>query len=312
MTNGIWPPLKFAEWQQTADTLHMWTQIVGKTRLALSPLQAHWWNVPLYVSARGLNTSAMPYGSEFLEITFDFVSHELKFVASTGASLSTPLRAQSVADFYREYQRSLAALGVSVDIHPVPVEVQHPIPFDQDVEHASYDPHAAHRFWRVLMHADKIFQQFSSRFVGKVSPVHFFWGSFDLAVTRFSGRRAPPRAGADAVTREAYSHEVISAGFWPGNGGFGEAAFYCYAAPSPKGLEAALIQPAKAGYNTVLGEFIYLYEDLRQESSPDEALLTLLESSYEAAATLAQWDRSLLERASPSQIGRSTSASRSR
>jgi hypothetical protein len=297
MTSTAWPSLKWTDWQKTADTLHMWTQIVGKTRLALSPLQAHWWNVPLYVSARGLNTSAMPYGSEFLEITFDFVSHELKFSTSTGASLSTPLRAQSVADFYREYQRSLAALGVSVNIHPVPVELQHPIPFLEDVEHASYDPEAAHRFWRVLMSADKIFQEFSSRFLGKVSPVHFFWGSFDLAVTRFSGRPAPPRAGADAITREAYSREVISAGFWPGNGGFGEAAFYCYAAPAPQGFENAPCQPASAGYNKTLGEFILLYEDLRQEPSPDEALLAFLQSTYEAGATLAQWDRSLLERA---------------
>ena len=274
----------------------MWTQIVGKTRLALSPLQAHWWNVPLYVSARGLNTSAMPYGSEFLEVAFDFVSHELKFATSTGATLATPLRAQSVADFYREYQRSLSALGVSVNIHPVPVELQHPIPFADDVEHASYDPQAAHRFWRVLMSADKIFQQFSSHFLGKVSPVHFFWGSFDLAVTRFSGRRAPPREGADAITREAYSHEVISAGFWPGNGGFGDAAFYCYAAPAPKGLEVATIQPAKAAFNKTLGEFIFLYEDLRTDPSPDEALLSFLQTTYEAGATLANWDRRLLER----------------
>jgi len=293
----MWPELKWTEWQKTADTLHMWTQIVGKTRLALSPLQAHWWNVPLYVSARGLNTSAMPYGSEFLQIEFDFVSHELKFFISTGASLATPLRAQSVAEFYQEYQRSLAALGVSVKIHPVPVEVQNPIPFAEDHEHASYDPQAAHRFWRVLMRADQIFQQFSSRFVGKVSPVHFFWGSFDLAVTRFSGRPAPPRENADAVTREAYSHEVISAGFWPGNGGFVDAAFYCYAAPAPKDLEAASIQPAKAAYNKTLGEFIYLYEDVRQQPSPDEALLTFLQSSYEAGANLAHWDRTALERA---------------
>ena len=274
----------------------MWTQIVGKTRLALSPLQAHWWNVPLYVSARGLNTSAMPYGSEFLEVAFDFVSHELKFATSTGATLATPLRAQSVADFYREYQRSLSALGVSVNIHPVPVELQHPIPFADDVEHASYDPQAAHRFWRVLMSADKIFQQFSSHFLGKVSPVHSFWGSFDLAVTRFSGRRAPPREGADPITREAYSHEVISAGFWPGNGGFGDAAFYCYAAPAPKGLEVATIQPAKAAFNKTLGEFIFLYEDLRTNPSPDEALLSFLQTTYEAGATLANWDRRLLER----------------
>jgi Family of unknown function (DUF5996) len=298
---SAWLPLRWSEWQATAETLHMWTQIVGKTRLALSPLQAHWWNVPLYVSARGLNTSAMPYESEFLEVAFDFVSHELKFVFSTGATLSTPLRAQSVADFYAEYRRSLAALGVSVDIHPVPVELPHPIPFPDDREHASYDPQAAHRFWRVLMSADKIFQQFSSRFLGKVSPVHFFWGSFDLAVTRFSGRPAPPRVGADAITREAYSHEVISAGFWPGNGGFGDAAFYCYAAPSPKGLDAALIQPAKAGYNNALGEFIFRYEDLLRESSPDQALLTFLQSSYDAGATLAQWDRRLLER-TPEQL----------
>jgi hypothetical protein len=298
MSLQTWPELSWPHWQKTADTLHMWTQIVGKTRLALSPLQAHWWNVPLYVSARGLSTSAMPYGSEFLEITFDFVSHELRFLMSTGATLSTPLRPQSVASFYSEYQRSLAALGVSVNIHPAPVEVQHPIPFSEDVDHASYDPHAAHQFWRVLMHADKVFQEFSSRFVGKVSPVHFFWGSFDLAVTRFSGRPAPPRKGADAVTREAYSHEVISAGFWPGNGGFGEAAFYCYAAPAPTGLDTATIQPAKAGYNKALGEFIYLYDDLRREPSPEEALLTFLQSSYQAGATLGQWDRNLLERQS--------------
>jgi Family of unknown function (DUF5996) len=292
----MWPELKWADWQATADTLHMWTQIVGKTRLALSPLQAHWWNVPLYVSARGLNTSAMPYGSEFLEVAFDLVSHDLKFSLSSGATLATPLRAQSVADFYREYQRSLSALGVTVPILPVPVELQKPIPFAEDTQHASYDPDAAHRFWRVLMSADKVFQEFQTRFLGKVSPVHFFWGSFDLAVTRFSGRPAPPREGADAITREAYSHEVISAGFWPGNGGFGEAAFYCYAAPAPKGLDAAPIQPAKATYNKTLGEFIYLYEDLRNEPSPDESLLAFLQSTYEAGATLANWDRPLLER----------------
>jgi Family of unknown function (DUF5996) len=291
-----WPALNWPHWQKTADTLHMWTQIVGKTRLALSPLQAHWWNVPLYVSARGLSTSAMPYGSEFLEITFDFVSHELRFLMSTGATLSTPLRAQSVAGFYSEYQRSLGALGVSVNIHPVPVELPHPIPFSEDTEHASYDPHAAHQFWRVLMHADKVFQEFSSRFVGKVSPVHFFWGSFDLAVTRFSGRPAPPREGADAVTREAYSHEVISAGFWPGNGGYGAAAFYCYAAPVPEGLADAKIQPPAAMWDKGLGEFIFKYDALRAEPSPDAALMQFLESAYSAAADSAKWDRAALER----------------
>jgi hypothetical protein len=231
-----------------------------------------------------------------LEIEFDFVSHDLRFRLSDGASLSTPLRAQTVAEFYSDYQRSLSALGVSVKIQPVPVELKDPIPFAKDTEHASYDRDAANRFWRVLVRTDQVFQQFSSRFVGKVSPVHFFWGSFDLAVTRFSGRPAAPREGADAITREAYSHEVISAGFWPGNGGFGDAAFYCYAAPAPAGLDAVTIQPAGAGYDTVLGEFILKYDVLRAEASPDEALLQFLQSSYEAGANLAKWDRRALER----------------
>ena len=292
----VWPELKWADWSKTAETLHMWTQIVGKTRLALSPMQAHWWNVPLYVSARGLSTAAMPYGEEVLEIEFDFVSHDLRFRLSDGASVSKPLRAQSVAEFYSDYQRSLAAMGVSVKIHPVPVELKDPIPFAEDTTHASYDPESANRFWRVLVNSDRLFQQFSSRYIGKISPVHFFWGSFDLAVTRFSGRQAPAREGADTITREAYSHEVISAGFWPGNGGFGEAAFYCYAAPVPAGLEAVKIHPESAGYNSTLGEFVLKYDDLRNEASPDEALLRFLQSSYEAAATLAHWDRDSLER----------------
>jgi hypothetical protein len=238
----------------------------------------------------------MPIGDEMLDIEFDFVSQHLRFRLSNGAALSTPLRAQSVAAFYSEYQRSLAALGLSVPIYPVPVELKDPIPFAEDTRHSSYDPEYAHRFWRVLVRADQIFQQFSSRFVGKVSPVHFFWGSFDLAVTRFSGRKAPEREGADAVTREAYSHEVISAGFWPGNGGFGEAAFYCYAAPAPAGLEAQAIQPAAADYNPALGEWILKYDDLRAQPSPEEALLNFLESTYAAAAKLANWDRASLER----------------
>jgi hypothetical protein len=292
-----WPELRWADWSATADTLHMWTQIVGKTRMALSPLQAHWWNVPLYVSARGLSTSAVPYGNEMLEIEFDFVSHSLRFRLSDGAVLSTPLRAQTVAEFYRDYQRSLAALGVAVKIYPVPVELKDPIPFAEDTKHGTYDPGAAHRIWRVLVRSDQLFQQFSSRFLGKISPVHFFWGSFDLAVTRFSGRPAPPREGADPITREAYSHEVISAGFWPGNGGFGDAAFYCYAAPAPAGLEKAAIQPLSAKYDAALGEFILKYDALRAEPSPDEALLQFLQSSYEAAANLAHWDRAALERA---------------
>jgi len=292
----MWPELNWALWSETADTLHMWTQIIGKTRLALSPLQAHWWNVPLYVSARGLSTAAMPYGAEMLEIEFDFVSHDLRYRLTTGATISTPLRAQTVAEFYAEYQRSLAALGVVCEILPVPCELKAPIPFAEDTQHASYDAEAAHRFWRVLVQIDPVFQEFSARFVGKVSPVHFFWGSFDLAVTRFNGKRAPEREGTDAITREAYSHEVISAGFWPGNGGFGEAAFYCYAAPSPAGLDQAKVRPEAAGWNAALGEFILKYDDVRGASDSDAALMEFLQSTYEAAARLAGWDRAALER----------------
>jgi hypothetical protein len=291
-----WPELRWEDWSATADTLHLWTQIIGKVRLALSPLQAHWWNVPFYVSARGLNTSAMPYGAEFLEIEFDFVNHQLLFRTSTGLNAYTPLRAQSVADFYAEFQKTLADLGVHVTLYGTPVEVAHPIPFADDTTHAAYDPDAAHRFWRILIQTDQVFQKFSSRFIGKISPVHFFWGSFDLAVTRFSGRPAPPREGADPITREAYSHEVISAGFWPGNGGYGKAAFYCYAAPSPNGLDAATIQPAQAFWDRGLGEFILSYDDLRASASPDDTLLAFLESTYAAAADLAHWDRKALER----------------
>jgi hypothetical protein len=291
-----WPELDWQAWSATAGTLHMWTQIVGKTRLALSPLQAHWWNVPLYVSARGLSTSAMPCGSETLEIEFDFLHHQLLFRTSNGGHASTPLRPQSVASFYAEFQTTLANLGIHLSLYGTPVEVTDPIPFAEDTEHASYDPDAAHRFWRILIQADKVFQEFSSHFVGKISPVHFFWGSFDLAVTRFSGRPAPPREGADAITREAYSQEVISAGFWPGNGGYGKAAFYCYAAPSPNGLAAASIQPTQAFWDTTLGEFILPYDDLRNSAAPDATLLAFLQSTYNAAANLALWDRKALER----------------
>jgi hypothetical protein len=296
LASNPWPELHWEDWSATADTLHMWTQIVGKVRLALSPMQAHWWNVPLYVSARGLSTSAMPYGADFLEIEFDFVNHQLLFRTSTGLSAYQPLRAQSVADFYTEFQKTLSDLGVHVDIYATPVELAHPIPFAEDTEHASYDPVYAHRFWRILIQTDQLFQKFSSRFIGKISPVHFFWGSFDLAVTRFSGRPAPPREGADPITREAYSHEVISAGFWPGNGGYGKAAFYCYAAPSPANLDAATIQPPAAFWDRGLGEFILPYEDLRTSSSPEATLLAFLQSTYDAAADLAHWDRKALER----------------
>jgi hypothetical protein len=291
-----WPPLPWREWEATASTLHMWTQIVGKTRLALAPLQAHWWNVPLYVTARGLSTAAMPVPDGVLEIEFDFADQKLLFRMSSGARLSIPLRPQSVADFYHEYLACLSQLGVSVKINPVPVELKEPISFPQDTQHASYDAEYVQRFWRILMSATAIFQRFSSGFIGKISPVHFFWGSFDLAVTRFSGRRAPERPGADRIMREAYSHEVISAGFWPGNGGYGEAAFYCYAAPVPESLAGKKVRPDSAQWDVALGEFILKYDDLRREASPDEALMAFLSSTYDAAADAAHWDRAALER----------------
>jgi hypothetical protein len=295
--NGAaWPSLAWEEWVATADTLHMWTQIVGKTRLALTPLENHWWNVPLYVTARGLGTSAMPYGDDVLDIEFDFVAHQLRFRLSTGQDLSMPLRAQTVADFYKEYLAALESLGVQVKIDPMPCELANPIRFDLDTEHKSYDANSVERFWRILVHAEKIFKQWGTGFLGKVSPVHFFWGSFDMAVTRFSGRPAPPRPGADSIQREAYSHEVISAGFWPGNGGYGAAAFYCYAAPVPEGLAEAKIRPAAAGWDKNLGEFVFKYDALRAEASPDAALMEFLESAYAAAADAAKWDRAALER----------------
>jgi Family of unknown function (DUF5996) len=296
-TDTTWPSLPWAAWEPTAKTLHMWTQIVGKTRLALTPLQNHWWNVPLYVTARGLTTSSMPYGnSELLDIEFDFIAHQLHFRLSSGKTLTTPLRPQSVADFYHEYQQSLATLGLTIPINPMPVEIANPIRFDLDTVHASYDPNYAHRFWQVLSLANTLFKRFSTSFLGKISPVHFFWGSFDLAVSRFCGRPAPPRPGADPITLEAYSHEVISAGFWPGNGGFGEPAFYCYAAPAPAGLAEASIQPPQAAYNQELGEFILKYEEVRLLPSPEQTVLDFLQSTYAAAADRAHWDRSALER----------------
>jgi hypothetical protein len=292
-----WPELRWEDWADTADTLHMWTQIVGKTRLELTPLQNHWWNVPLYVTAHGLGTSAMAYGDDVLDIEFDFVTHALHFRLGSGATLDMPLRAQTVADFYKEYMATLRSLGVEVKIDPMPCELAKPIRFDLDTEHKSYDAEYAQRFWRVLVQAEKVFRAWGTGFLGKVSPVHFFWGSFDLAVTRFSGRPAPSRLGADAIQREAYSHEVISAGFWPGNGGYGAAAFYCYAAPVPGGMGEAAIRPAAAGWDKALGEFIFKYDAVRAEASPDAALLEFVESGYGAAADLAKWDRVALERA---------------
>jgi Family of unknown function (DUF5996) len=291
-----WPALPWSEWEATASTLHMWTQIVGKTRLALTPLQNHWWNVPLYVTARGLGTSAMACGDDVLDIEFDFVAHVLHLRLGSGKDHMLPLRAKTVADFYQEYMDCLAALGVSVKINPMPVEVPNPIRFDLDTLHDTYDPEYAHRFWQVLVLAEKVFRGWGTGFLGKVSPVHFFWGSFDLAVTRFSGRVAPARLGADSIQREAYSHEVISTGFWPGNGGYGTAAFYCYAAPVPEGLADAKVEPAVAIWDKALGEFIFRYDDVRAEASPQQALMEFLNSAYAAAADAAKWDRAALER----------------
>jgi hypothetical protein len=291
-----WPALPWEAWSATADTLHMWMQIVGKTRLALTPLQNHWWNVPLYVTAYGLGTSAMAFGDDVLDIEFDFVAHALHLRLGSGIERSIKLRPQTVADFYQHYLACLADLGVEVKIMPMPVEVPNPIRFDLDTEHKSYDAEYAHRFWQILVQAEKVFRAFGTGFLGKVSPVHFFWGSFDLAVTRFSGRPAPPRPGADKIQREAYSHEAISAGFWPGNGGYGAAAFYCYAAPVPEGLAEAKIRPSAAMWDKGLGEFIYKYDAVRAEVSPETALMEFLESAYTAAADAAKWDRASLER----------------
>ena len=296
MTDAVWPPLPWEEWKETCATLHMWTQVVGKIRLAQTPLVDHWWNVPLYVTARGLTTSAIPYGALTFEIDFDFIEHQLHIETSDGRAKSIPLAPRSVADFYREVMRSLGELGIEVKIWTTPVEVPNPIPFERDEGHASYDAEYANRFWRILLLADRVFKEFRARFIGKVSPVHFFWGSFDHAVTRFSGRRAPEREGADAITREAYSHEVISHGFWPGSEAFPAPAFYSYTAPEPPGLKDATVRPASAFYSREMSEFILRYDDVRQAERPDEALMDFLQSTYEAGAQLAGWDRASLER----------------
>ena len=291
-----WPALDWPQWQGCGATLHMLTQIVGKTRLALTPMQNHWWNVPFYVTARGLSTSVMPLpqGSR-LEIEFDFRAHRVMFRHSAGRTDFLPLKSQSVADFYAAYRQILQDLGAQVSINPAPVEVTDGIRFDKDSVHREYDADAAQRFWQALSQADRVLKKFSTRFYGKISPVHFFWGSLDLAVTRFNGRRAPPRPGADAIQAEAYSHECISAGFWPGNGGYGRAAFYTYAAPVPTGLAEAVIAGPGA-FNKTLGEFILDYDALRAAVDPEAMLLDFLQGSYAACADAAGWDRANLER----------------
>jgi hypothetical protein len=291
-----WPELNWSEWKDTAETLHMYVQIVGKTRLALTPLQNHWWNVPLYLTARGLWTSTIPVAEGLsLDIEFDFVAHELIFQNSRGKVRRNRLEAKPVKEFYSEFLHSLADFGVKVHLDPKPVEVANPIPFDQDETHSSYHPDAVWRFWNALRLADILLKRFSTCFYGKISPVHFFWGSMDLAVTRFNGKRAPSRPGADAIQAEAYSHEVISAGFWPGNGGYGQAAFYSYAAPIPDGLQETKIDGPGA-FNRGIGEFLLNYSDVLHSSNPQTTVMDFLHNTYAAAANAAGWDRASLDR----------------
>jgi hypothetical protein len=292
----LWPELPLEAWRDTYETLHMWTQIVGKVRLALSPNINHWWGVPLYVNASGLTTSAIPYARGNFEIQFDFIHHKLVIRTSSDAIVALALAPQSVAGFYRDFMETLGSLGIAVKIWKMPVEIPDPIPFDQDTQHASYDPEYANRFWRILVSCDEVFKEFRAGFIGKASPVHFFWGSFDLATTRFSGQRAPEREGADSITREAYSHEVSSVGFWPGGGDVKGAAFYAYAAPEPAGFRQHPVRPAETFYQPQLKEFLLMYDDVRRAPSPRETLLAFMQSTYDAGANLGKWNRKELER----------------
>jgi hypothetical protein len=291
-----WPSLPYEAWKDTYETLHMWTQIVGKIRLTLSPMANHWWQVTLYVTPRGLTTSPIPYGDRTFDITFDFVDHNLAVHTSDGRARYMGLHPRTVADFYSELMSILRALDIHVTINTTPQEVPSPISCDVDTVHASYDEEYANRFWRILVETDSIFKEFRGRFIGKCSPVHFFWGSFDLAVTRFSGRRAPERAGADHIQREAYSHECSSAGFWPGSGSLLAPAYYAYIVPAPSGISKVPVRPDAAHFDRQLSEFILLYDDMRKAPDPRAALLDFLQSTYEAGANLAGWDRHSLER----------------
>jgi hypothetical protein len=300
-TVEAWPALPLDQWQETYDTLHMWTQIVGKTRLALAPMENHWWQVTLYVTPRGLTTSAMPSGTRTFATDFDFVDHHLYVRASDGEVRSVPLVPQPVADFYAAYMGALHSLDLDVRIRPVPNEIQTAIPFAEDRVHASYDADAANRCWRILVQSDRVMKRFRGRFIGKASPVHFFWGGFDLAATRFSGRRAPRHSGGvpncpTYVMVEAYSHECASCGFWPGGGAVAEPAFYAYSYPEPRGYAEHPVRPAAARYSRELGEFILPYEAVRTATAPDDMLLEFLQSTYDAAADLARWDRPALDR----------------
>jgi hypothetical protein len=296
---ALWPELTYRNWRDTAITLQLWTQVVGKVRLALTPWLNHSWQVPLYVTSRGLGTSTIPAGGEILELEFDFIEHRLRIRTSRGAERFLVLTRQSVSEFYRQLMSSLHELGVTVSVYEIPNEMAAPIAFSKDDSPRPYDAAAVHAFWRVLIQADRIFKHFRTGFLGKASPVHFFWGSFDLAVTRFSGRAAPLHPGGvpglpDAVTREAYSHEVSSAGFWPGNDTFPAAAFYSYAYPEPPGFRARAVTPG-AYFDDNLGEFILLYDTVRSAADPDTLVLDFLSRTYEAAADAARWDRAQLE-----------------
>ena len=298
MGNAVeaWPDLPLPAWQDTYATLHMWTQIVGKIRRTLTPQLNHWWNVTLFVTARGLTTSPIPYGERIFEMEFDFVDHKLGVRTNDGLTKQILLQPRSVADFYDDVIATLHSLNLDVKIHAAPDEVANPISFAEDRTHKSYDAEYVHRFWRILVSVDSVFKEFRARFIGKCSPVHFFWGSFDLAVTRFSGRRAPERPGADAITREAYSHEVSSAGFWPGGGESQGPAFYSYMAPEPAGFKTQTVRPNTAFYHSGMSEFFLMYDDIRRAQSPRDLLLEFLQSTYEAGANLAKWDRTALER----------------
>ena len=298
-TTNLWPELPLTEWQDTYDTLHRWTQIIGKIRLALTPQMNHWWNSTLYVTPHGLTTSSMYYDDRLLQIDFDFISNLLLFETADDPIKTIALRPFSVAEFYHEVMATLKSLGIDLTIWTTPVEIPERTPFEQDRKHKSYDPEHVQRFWRILAQTSRVLSEFRSRFIGKVSPVQFFWGAFDLAVTRFSGRTAPTHPGAPYVARfvmvEAYSHEVSSCGFWPGGGTVNEPAFYAHSYPEPQGFKQYPIQPKEALYDTQMGEFLLPYDVVRTSKSPDEVLLSFLQSTYEAAATCAKWDRNALE-----------------
>jgi Family of unknown function (DUF5996) len=295
----LWPSLPFEAWRDTCATLHMWTQVVGKIRMVHAPAVNHCWHVPLYVTCRGLTTSPIPYGQRQFQIDFDFIDHRLIIRTSDGRTDGFSLEPRTVADFYAEVMGRLRALGLETKIWTTPVEIPEPIPFEQDRVHGAYDRDYAQRFWRVLLQAERVFTAFRGRFLGKVSPVHFFWGSFDLAVTRFSGRVAPIHPGApnvaDNVTRDAYSHEVSSCGFWPGGPGMTQPIFYAYAYPTPAGFADWPIRPDAAAFNRDFGEFVLPYDKVREAADPDAPLMEFLQNSYDAAATLARWDRAALE-----------------